>query len=113
MKITLIKAPSDADWMLVKSLALVTVGKTPVTQPDFDWKHKMLVQRHSPIRALQIVFLLEDIPYWLSTEFSRHVHAMPFIRSQRNDRQDIYDRNAARQDAPVNMYWVLNGESML
>lgn len=113
MKITLIKHPDDEQWMAVKNMALVTLGKKGVTAPDLWWKHKMLVCRHSPIRELTITFLIEDIPYWLSTEFSRHVHTEKFIRSQRNDRQTMYDRNAARQDAPVSMYWVFNGESIM
>ena len=113
MNIEIVNWPRDSDWMEVKRRALVTVGKKPIREPDMRWKHEMLVQRHSPIRNLQISFLLEDIPYWLSTEFSRHVHAQPYIRSQRNDRQEAYDRNAARQDAPVSMIWDFNAESFM
>ena len=114
MEIVLLKYPTDEDWMEAKCDALVTAGKKAVTAPDINWKHKMLVARHSPIRSLKIKFELRDIPYWLSTEFSRH-HAgcEKFIKSQRNDRQENYDRNAARQDAPVNMRWELNAESMM
>lgn len=113
VKVSLIRYPTDDDWMLVKRAALVTVGLKPITVPAQDWRHMMLVQRHSPIRELKIVFSLENIPYWLSTEFSRHIHAQPYIRSQRNDRQGAYDRNAARQDAPVNMIWSFNGQSIM
>ena len=53
------------------------------------------------------------MPYWVSTHLARHVHAQPFIRSQRNDRQNEYDRNAARQDAPVDMIWYMNAEELM
>jgi len=112
MEIELIKAPSDSDWMLVKRAALETVGKNVKTAPSMKWEKSILEARHSPIRLLQFVFELRDIPCWVSVHLCRHVHAMPFVRSQRNDRQSDYDRNAARQDAPVNMIWAMNAEEL-
>ena len=44
---------------------------------------------------------------------TRHVHAVPFVSSQRNDRQDRYDRRKAPQDAPVNMDWFVNAEELI
>lgn len=113
MNITLLKYPTEADWAEVKRRALVTIGKTPVTPPSLEWKHKILEARHSPIRYMQFSFLLENIPYWVSVHLCRHVHAQPYVRSQRNDRQDEYDRNAARQDAPVTMIWDINAEELM
>lgn len=43
----------------------------------------------------------------------RHVHAVPFVATQRNDRQSVYDRGAARQDAPVTMCWYMNAEELI
>lgn len=113
MNITLLKYPTDEDWAFAKQCALVTIGKEMKTEPDMEWKHSILRARHSPIRTLQFAFYLEDVPYWVSTHLARHVHAQPFIRSQRNDRQDEYDRNAARQDAPVDMIWYMNAEELM
>ena len=113
MNITLLKYPTDEDWAFAKQCALVTIGKEMKTAPDMEWKHAILRAQHSPIRTLQFAFYLEGVPYWVSTHLARHVHAQPFIRSQRNDRQDEYDRNAARQDAPVNMIWYMNAEELL
>jgi Thymidylate synthase complementing protein. len=77
-------------------------------------KCNLLNAEHSPIRLLRFVFLLEDIPYYVSNHLVRHhVGCTPFVRSQRNDRQDSYDRNAARQDAPVSMMWELNAQSLI
>lgn len=113
MIIGLVKDITDDDWMLVKRIALSTMGKTPVTPPTHEWKERMLMARHSPVRELHFVFLLKDIPYWVSVHLCRHVHAQPYVLSQRNDRQSEYDRNKAPQDAPVTMYWSMNAEELM
>lgn len=112
MKIELLEYPTEKDWMEVKRRALVTVAKRPVTPPDSEWKRRILRARHSPIRYLRFSFYSE-IPYYVSVHLVRHVHAQPYVRSQRNDRQDVYDRCAARQDALVSMIWDLNAEELM
>lgn len=112
MQVTLTRYPTDADWMEVKRRALVTVGKVPTTPPTDDWKRAILEARHSPIRYLQFSFEIE-CPYWVSVHLCRHIHAQPYVRSQRNDRQSDYDRNAARQDEPVQMIWDMNAEELM
>lgn len=112
MKVKLIKCPTSEDWMLCKQCALVTVGKDAVTEPDVAWKHKILEARHSPIRVLNFTFKLE-VPYWVSVHLCRHIHAQPFVRSQRNDRQADYDRNSAPQNATVDMLWHMNAEELM
>lgn len=113
MNITMIEYPAEVDWYEVKRRALVTVGKEPMKQPTREWKEKILRARHSPIRYLRFSFLLENVPYWVSVHLCRHVHAQPYVRSQRNDRQSDYDRNAARQDAPITMIWDMNAEELI
>ena len=95
MKIQMIEHPSEQDWIAVKQRALVTVGLTAKTAPSEEWKHKILEARHSPIRRLHFSFLLKDIPSWVSVHLVRHIHAQPYVRSQRNDRQSSYDRTKA------------------
>lgn len=112
MEVSLLKYPTEEDWQLVKRAALTTVDKTIKTPPSLTWKKSILEARHSPIRMLHFVFELREIPYWVSVHLCRHVHAVPFVRSQRNDRQDKYDRNKAPQDAPVNMMWEMNAEEL-
>lgn len=113
MKVNLIEYPYQNDWKEVKRRALVTVGKNKISTPTDSWKERILEARHSPIRYLRFSFLLEDIPYWVSVHLVRHVHAQPYVRSQRNDRQDLYDRESARQDAPVTMIWDMNAEELI
>ena len=113
MDIMLISAPTDKDWIAVKEDALVTSGKKVVNPPDSKWKHDMLRARHSPIRDLNYRFLLKDVPSWITVHLSRHVHAQPFIESQRNDRQSNYDRRKAPQDSPIDMIWSINAEELM
>lgn len=113
MKITCTEYPTDQDWIACKERALVTVGLNIKNPPDDKWKHDILKARHSPIRRLRFSFRLENIPSWVSVHLVRHIHAQPYVRSQRNDRQDNYDRTKAPQDAPVTMIWDMNAEELM
>jgi len=113
MKITVLRHPTEEDWVEVKQRALVTVGLNVKNPPTEEWKKAILKARHSPIRCLRFSFLLEDIPYCVVGHLVRHVHSQPYVRSQRNDRQNEYDRNKAPQDAPVTMIWDVNGEELM
>lgn len=99
--------------MLCKKCTLVTVSKDSDTPASHEWKVKLLKANHSPIRTLQFCFRLSDIPYWVSVHLVRHVHATPFVSTQRNDRQENYDRGAARQDTTVTMCWYMNAEELI
>jgi thymidylate synthase ThyX len=113
MNIEIIKYPAESDWMLAKSCTLVTVGKESNKPPTEKFKRDILRARHSPIRVLQFCFYLTDVPYWVSVHLCRHIHAQPFVKSQRNDRQSEYDRNKAPQDSPVDMMWYMNAEELI
>lgn len=113
-KIHFLSVPTDEDWMEVKRRALITVGKTPITPPDDEWKKKMLTCRHSPIRYLRFSILFENLPSFVSVHLCRHIHAQPYVKSQRDDRNDnTVSRNQAPQDTPVSMIWDLNCEELL
>lgn len=89
------------DWKRVKNHCRTTMNKLfTEKEPSRDFKKALLINEHSPIRLLEFDWQWKDIPYWVSTEWARHKNEK-FISSQRNDRQSEYDRNSARQDAPV------------
>lgn len=119
LKISLLEWPDKNDWFEVKRRCLKTMGMNPKSAPDSTWKHRILESRHSPIRYLRFSFSLESIPYWVACELRTHVHDMPYvadfgvyIRSQRNDRQNKYDRSTASQSAPVDMIIDCNAEQI-
>lgn len=113
MKVELIKYPTEEDWIFARQCALVTVGKHSSKPPTEEWKHKSLAANHSYIRELKYAFKFTDIPYWVSTHLVRHIHAQPYVKTQRNDRQDKYDRNDAPQSAPVTMIWTMGAEELI
>ena len=113
MKVEIVKYPTTEDWLLVKKCTLVTVGKETNNPPTENFKRDILRARHSPIRELKFVFYLTDIPYWVSVHLCRHIHAQPYVKTQRNDRQSAYDRENAPQNAPVDMMWSMNAEELI
>ena len=113
MNVEIVKYPTVEDWLLAKQCTLVTVGKESEVPPTENFKKNLLRARHSPIRELKFVFRITDLPYWVSVHLSRHVHAQPYIKTQRNDRQSQYDRNSAPQNSPVDMMWSMNAEELI
>lgn len=91
------------------------MGKTeePKTPPTPKLLHRALEARHSPIRVLNFAFLFEDIPSNIATHFCRHVHAVPFVSSLRNDRQDRMDGDNAPRNTPVDMILYCNAEELI
>ena len=112
MKVLINEFPTEQDWFEVKKRALVTVGKSVENPPTDEWKHRILKARHSPIRRLHFSFYIE-CPYWVSVHLCRHIHAQPYVKSQRNDRQSEYDRNTAPQNETVCMIWDMNAEELM
>lgn len=111
-KVELVEYPTADDWMEVKRRTLVTIGKMAKNPPTVEWEKKLLAAMHSPIRRLFFSFYME-VPYWVSVHFCRHIHAQPYVQTQRNDRQDNYDRNSAPQNAPVKMILDMNAEELI
>ena len=50
--VEILKYPTEEDWMLCKRCTLNTVGKDSTKLPTDEWKHKLLMSEHSPIRTL-------------------------------------------------------------
>lgn len=114
IQVNLFEYPTDKDWFQVKRRALITVHKSKFELPDSKWKAAMFRCRHSPIRRLNFSFLIEQIPYCNHVHLVRHhVGCTPYVGSQRNDRQSEYDREAAPQNAPVDMIYDFNADSLL
>ena len=113
MNVSMLRWPCTDDWIRCKVLALNTVGKTAGEYVSEEWKRKILRAEHSPIRTLMFTIKME-IPYYVSTHFVRHKFGVEhYVTSQRNDRQDKYDRRAARQDAEVSHIMDINAAELI
>ena len=111
--VELLKWPSEEDLKWVKTCTLNTVGKKSVTAPTEEWLAKLVKAEHSPIRELQFGIRMK-IPYWVSVHFVRHhIGVNHYVQTQRNDRQDVYDRNEAPQDAMVSHIMSINAQELV
>lgn len=100
-------------WMQVKNSALSTVGKENGKYPSSEWKRRILLAEHSPIRLLVMTIKITDIPYYVVGHFVRHkVGVEHFVKSQRTDRTGI-DRTKLPQDALVNYTMVANAQALI
>ena len=80
---------------------------------SLELKKKYLKSEHSPIRLLNFIIKME-IPYYNSVHFVRHKFGVEhFVQSQRNDRQDKYDRKSAPQDAMVSHIMYINAQALM
>ena len=60
-------------WQAIKSACMTTISKKAGDkEPPREWKRKLLICRHSPIRRGVISWKWENIPYAISTHFARH-----------------------------------------
>lgn len=115
VKVVILDAPTQEDWDMCKRITVGTMGyKNIKTSVDSEWKKKMLIAEHSPIRALTFLVEFQNLPSYVATHLVRHhVGTTPFIESQRNDRQEKYDRRKAPQDAPVLARFHMNIQAIL
>lgn len=91
-------------WKQILDDARETINKSSLNkEPSEKFKRSILLAEHTPIRDIIIRWRWSGIKSWIATHFARHHHMEPRISTQRNDRQDNYDRNKAPQDTPVNM----------
>ena len=113
MKVEMIKSPSEQDWAWVKTCTLNTIGKRSTKAPNDEWRLKILKSEHSPIRELWFGFRME-IPYWVSVHFVRHhIGVNHYVQTQRNDRQEEYDRNEAPQGQMVSHIMSVNAQELI
>ncbi len=115
MKVTCIYWPEDRERMLFKRCVWATMNRVsePKELPMPQLIRDLINARHSPIRVLNFAFLIEDIPSNIATHLTRHVHAVPFVSSLRNDRQNKIDGDNAPRNTPVNMVLFCNCEELL
>ena len=115
MNVKCIYWPTERERFLLKRCVWVCMGniKEPKEPPMPQLIRDLLNARHSPIRVLNFAFLIEDIPSNIATHLTRHVHAVPFVSSLRNDRQNKIDGDTAPRNTPVNMVLFCNIEELM
>lgn len=100
------------DWMEVASDCRSTVGKPPLDhEPSTEFKRKILIAEHSPIRDISVKWTWRGIKSWVATHWSRHKFEK-YIKSQRSDRTGI-PRDKLPQDAPVDFTGDANVQALI
>jgi hypothetical protein len=111
MKTEILKIKGD--WEEVVNDCRATVKKPPLgKEPSREFKRQILISEHSPIRDIIVKFCWRNIKYWIAMHWKTH-RWEGRTDSQRNDRQDRYDRNKAPQDAPVDFYGDPNAQHLI
>ena len=91
----------DDNWQDIKDSTLNTIGKTTGTYPTSEWKRKLILSEHSPIRRMKFYWRWIDLKSWVSVHLVRHKFGIDhFVSTQRTDRTGI-NRDDLPQSNPV------------
>jgi len=106
---------TKGNWREVADAARTTIGMEAGSgEPSSEWKRRILKAEHSPIRLLKFKWQWVDLKSWISVHFVRHKFGIEhFVRSQRNDRQDEYDRDSAPQSTLITHEAEANAQAII
>lgn len=96
----------NINWQKIKSACMTTISKkTGDKEPSTEWKRKLLLCEHSPIRRGIISWKWEEIPYAISTHFVRHHEGCEkWIGTSREDRTGTNREERSQMDyVPMEM----------
>lgn len=102
------------NWKEIKNACRQTVnmGDSSV-EPTKEWKNKLLICRHSPLRLGTIYIEIKDVPYYVMGHLVRHnVGVTPFVGTSREDRTGI-SRDERRQTDLISMRLDMNIEALM
>ncbi|HBJ1650942.1 TPA: FAD-dependent thymidylate synthase [Clostridium botulinum] len=100
-------------WQQIKDATMNTIGKNTGKYPENDWKRKLLISEHSPIRKLKISWRWLDLKYWVSVHITRHwLGIIHFVSTQRTDRTGL-SRDELPQNSLVNHECEANAQSLI
>lgn len=104
----------DVDWREIKNLCRGTIGMDDSLQePSREWKRKLLISEHSPLRHSLITIEIDNIPFYVMGHLVRHsVGVTPYVRTSREDRTGV-PRSERRQTDLVDMRMDLNIQSLI
>lgn len=101
------------NWQDVKNATMNTIGKDKGAYPSSDWKRRLLLSEHSPIRKLHIGWKWSDLKYWVSVHLVRHKYGIEhFVSTQRTDRTGI-SRDEMPQNSLVNHECEANAQALI
>lgn len=111
MKVTI--KDFNVDWKQIKNecRATINMGYSNI-EPNEEWRKKLLICRHSPLRIGTILIHFEDVPYYVAMHLVRHVHSTPFVGTSREDRTGV-PREERKQTDLINFDMYMNVEEFM
>lgn len=110
----MLKIKRTGEWADVLDAARSTVNKEALNQePSDNFKRRILLAEHSPIRLLNYKWEWRGIKSWVSQHFARHSKfAEHFVSTQRADRTGV-NRDELRQDELVSHVMATNAQEII
>ena len=104
----------NVNWNSIKRACMRTVGKEGgKKEPSSEWKRKLLICQHSPIRKGVVTWRWDNIPFFSMGHFVRHhVGCTPYVSTSRSDRTNI-PREERKQTDSVSMEMNANIQSLI
>lgn len=106
----------EGSWKRALNAARRTVGKEPLDkEPSDEWKYKLLLAEHSPIRLVEYDISFDGIKQWITVHLVRHwLGFIPFVHSQREDRRKLdCSRDELPQGSLNDMDVAANAQAMI
>lgn len=98
------------DWEEVVNDCRATVGKEALgKEPSREFKRKILISEHSPIRDISIKWIWDGIKSWCATHWVRHKWEC-FVKTQRPDRTGV---ERGGPDTPVTFTGDANAQHLI
>lgn len=92
----------EDNWQDIKDSAMNTINKTTGKYPDSEWKRRLILSEHSPIRRMHFYWRWKDLKSWVSVHMVRHkIGIEHWVSTQRSDRTGV-SRDELPQGALVN-----------
>lgn len=109
-----VKVEQVTPWSRALDAARMTVGKKPLhKEPSDEWKGRMLMAEHSPIRLVEYDIYLKDIPSFVATHLVRHhIGCEKFVVTNREDRRSVNPEEVNRL-TPVDMMMTCNAQALI
>lgn len=104
----------NVNWLAIKNACRQTVSMgDSELEPSSEWKRKLLLCRHSPLRLGNVLWKSEDVLFYVMGHIVRHnVGCTPFVSTSREDRTGV-SREERKQTDLVDMQMVANIEALL
>lgn len=82
-----VEVVQETSWNRALNAARRTAGKEPIEkEPSREWKRMSLFAEHSQIKLVEYRISFKNLRQWVGIHLLRHEHNLPFIHSQREDR---------------------------